>query len=476
MSAFSADLAVILPELLLAVMGMVLLLWGAFRGNRDFGVITVAAALLMFAAAALAIVAPTGNGFNSLFVNDAFARFSKVVIFAGSGVATLMALTFSADTFRRFEMPVLMVYAATGLSVMVSSQDLMTVYLGIELSSLSAYVLAALRRDNLRASEAGLKYFVLGALSSGILLYGMSLVYGYAGGTSFEAVAAGIAGEPSFGLIIGLVFLMAGLAFKISAAPFHMWTPDVYQGAPTPVTAFLATASKMGAFGLVIRVMLEPFADIADSWRQIVILLAVVSMVWGSLAAIWQSNIKRLMAYSSIGHMGFALVGVAAGSEAGVAGCLVYLATYVIMNLGAFALILSMKRGGEPVEAISDLAGLSRERLPMALALLVIFFSMAGIPPLAGFFGKFLVFTAAVEAGFWWLAVIGLLTSVISAFYYIRIIKVAFFDDLPEEGTFDDAGFTLRAVYGLSALSVLLFIVVVSFVVGWANTAAGVFA
>lgn len=476
MSAFSADLAVILPELLLAVMGMVLLLWGAFRGNRDFGVITVAAALLMFAAAALAIVAPTGNGFNSLFVNDAFARFSKVVIFAGSGVATLMALTFSADTFRRFEMPVLMVYAATGLSVMVSSQDLMTVYLGIELSSLSAYVLAALRRDNLRASEAGLKYFVLGALSSGILLYGMSLVYGYAGGTSYEAVAAGIAGEPSFGLIIGLVFLMAGLAFKISAAPFHMWTPDVYQGAPTPVTAFLATASKMGAFALVIRVMLEPFADIADSWRQIVILLAVVSMVWGSLAAIWQTNIKRLMAYSSIGHMGFALVGVAAGSEAGVAGCLVYLATYVIMNLGAFALILSMKRGGEPVEAISDLAGLSRERLPMALALLVIFFSMAGIPPLAGFFGKFLVFTAAVEAGFWWLAVIGLLTSVISAFYYIRIIKVAFFDDLPEEGTFDDAGFTLRAVYGLSALSVLLFIVVVSFVVGWANTAAGVFA
>ena len=476
MSAFSADLAVILPELLLAVMGMVLLLWGAFRGNRDFGVITVAAALLMFAAAALAIVAPTGNGFNSLFVNDAFARFSKVVIFAGSGVATLMALTFSADTFRRFEMPVLMVYAATGLSVMVSSQDLMTVYLGIELSSLSAYVLAALRRDNLRASEAGLKYFVLGALSSGILLYGMSLVYGYAGGTSFEAVAAGIAGEPSFGLIIGLVFLMAGLAFKISAAPFHMWTPDVYQGAPTPVTAFLATASKMGAFALVIRVMLEPFADIADSWRQIVILLAVVSMVWGSLAAIWQTNIKRLMAYSSIGHMGFALVGVAAGSEAGVAGCLVYLATYVIMNLGAFALILSMKRGGEPIEAISDLAGLSRERLPMALALLVIFFSMAGIPPLAGFFGKFLVFTAAVEAGFWWLAVIGLLTSVISAFYYIRIIKVAFFDELPEEGTFDDAGFTLRAVYGLSALSVLLFIVVVSFVVGWANTAAGVFA
>ena len=238
---------------------------------------------------------------------------------------------------------------------------------------------------------------------------------------------------------------MAGLAFKISAAPFHMWTPDVYQGTPTPVTAFLATASKMGAFALVIRVMLEPFADIADSWRQIVILLAVVSMVWGSLAAIWQTNIKRLMAYSSIGHMGFALVGVA-GSQAGVAGCLVY-QPYVIMNLGAFALILSMKRGGEPVEAISDLAGLSRERLPMALALLVIFFSMAGITPLAGFFGKFLVFTAAVEAGFWWLAVIGLLTSVISAFA-IRIIKVAFFDDLPEEGTFDDAGFTLRAVYG----------------------------
>ena len=471
-----SDIAVILPELMLAVMGMVLLMWGAFRGNGDFHLITVTAAMLLFAAAVLALFAPTGMGFNNLFINDAFARFSKVVIFGGAGVTALMALSFTSETFRRFEMPVLMVYAATGLSVMVSAQDLMTVYLGIELSSLAAYVLAAMRRDNLRASEAGLKYFVLGALSSGILLYGMSLVYGYTGGTSFTAVATGISGEPSFGLIIGLVFLLAGLAFKISAAPFHMWTPDVYQGAPTPVTAFLATASKMGAFALVIRVMLEPFADITDSWRQIIILLAVVSMVWGSLAAIWQTNIKRMMAYSSIGHMGFALVGVAAGSEAGVAGCLVYLATYVIMNLGAFALILSMKRGGEPVEAIGDLAGLSRDRLPMALALLVIFFSMAGIPPLAGFFGKFLVFTAAVEAGFWWLAVIGLLTSVLSAFYYIRIIKIAFFDDPGEDAGFDGADVTLRAVYGLSAVSLLLFIAVVAFVINWANTAAGVFA
>ena len=471
-----SDIAVILPELMLAVMGMVLLMWGAFRGNGDFHLITVTAAMLLFAAAVLALFAPTGMGFNNLFINDAFARFSKVVIFGGAGVTALMALSFTSETFRRFEMPVLMVYAATGLSVMVSAQDLMTVYLGIELSSLAAYVLAAMRRDNLRASEAGLKYFVLGALSSGILLYGMSLVYGYTGGTSFTAVATGISGEPSFGLIIGLVFLLAGLAFKISAAPFHMWTPDVYQGAPTPVTAFLATASKMGAFALVIRVMLEPFADITDSWRQIIILLAVVSMVWGSLAAIWQTNIKRMMAYSSIGHMGFALVGVAAGSEAGVAGCLVYLATYVIMNLGAFALILSMKRGGEPVEAIGDLAGLSRDRLPMALALLVIFFSMAGIPPLAGFFGKFLVFTAAVEAGFWWLAVIGLLTSVLSAFYYIRIIKIAFFDDPGEDAGFDGADVTLRAVYGLSAVSLLLFIAVVAFVINWANMAAGVFA
>lgn len=471
-----SDIAVILPELLLAVMGMVLLMWGAFRGNGDFHLITLSAAALLFAAAAVALVAPTGMGFNNLFVNDAFARFCKVLIFGGAGVTALMAVTFTSDTFRRFEMPVLMIYAATGLSVMVSAQDLMTVYLGIELSSLAAYVLAAMRRDNLRASEAGLKYFVLGALSSGILLYGMSLVYGYTGGTSFTAVATGISGEPSFGLIIGLVFLLAGLAFKISAAPFHMWTPDVYQGAPTPVTAFLATASKMGAFALVIRVMLEPFADITDSWRQIIILLAIVSMVWGSLAAIWQTNIKRLMAYSSIGHMGFALVGVAAGTEAGVAGCLVYLATYVVMNLGAFALILSMKRSGEPVENINDLAGLSRARLPMALALLVIFFSMAGIPPLAGFFGKFLVFTAAVEAGFWWLAVIGLLTSVLSAFYYIRIIKIAFFDDPAEDGGFDGADVTLRAVYGLSAVSIVLFIAIVAFVINWANTAAGVFA
>lgn len=387
-----------------------------------------------------------------------------------------MAVTFSSDTFRRFEMPVLMIYAATGLSIMVSAQDLMTVYLGIELSSLSAYVLAAMRRDNLRASEAGLKYFILGALSSVILLYGMSLVYGYTGGTSFEAVAAGIGGDASFGLIIGLVFLIAGLAFKISAAPFHMWTPDVYQGAPTPITAFLATASKMGAFALVIRVMMEPFADITAEWRQIVILLAIVSMVWGSLAAMWQTNIKRMMAYSSIGHMGFALVGVAAGSEAGVTGCLVYLATYVVMNLGAFALILSMKRAGRPVESITDLAGLSRNRLPMALALLVVFFSMAGIPPLAGFFGKFLVFTAAVEAGFWWLAVIGLVTSVLSAFYYIRIIKIAFFDEPTDDGEFDAADVSLRAVYGLSAVFLLLFIAFVRFVVDWASASASVFA
>lgn len=476
MNSNFSDIAVILPELLLAVMGMALLIWGAFRGNRDFHVITLSAAALLFAAAAVAIVSPTGTGFNNLFVNDAFSRFCKVVIFGAAGVSALMAVTFSSDTFRRFEMPVLMIYAATGLSIMVSAQDLMTVYLGIELSSLSAYVLAAMRRDNLRASEAGLKYFILGALSSVILLYGMSLVYGYTGGTSFEAVAAGIGGDASFGLIIGLVFLIAGLAFKISAAPFHMWTPDVYQGAPTPITAFLATASKMGAFALVIRVMLEPFADITAEWRQIVILLAIVSMVWGSLAAIWQTNIKRMMAYSSIGHMGFTLVGVAAGSEAGVTGCLVYLATYVVMNLGAFALILSMKRAGRPVESINDLAGLSRHRLPMALALLVIFFSMAGIPPLAGFFGKFLVFTAAVEAGFWWLAVIGLVTSVLSAFYYIRVIKIAFFDEPTEDGQFDTADVSLRAVYGLSAVFLLLFAAIVRFVVDWASASAGVFA
>ena len=476
MNSDFSDIAVILPELLLSVMGMVLLIWGAFRGNRDFHVITLTAAALMAAAAVLAILTPTGGGFNNLFVNDAFAQFAKFVIFGAGSVCALMAVTFSADTFRRFEMPVLMMYAATGLSIMVSSQDLMTVYLGIELSSLSAYVLAAMRRDNLRASEAGLKYFILGALSSVILLYGMSMVYGYTGGTSFDAIAAGIGGDASFGLIIGLVFLIAGLAFKISAAPFHMWTPDVYQGAPTPITAFLATASKMGAFALVIRVMLEPFADITAEWRQIIILLAIVSMIWGSLAAIWQTNIKRMMAYSSIGHMGFALVGVAAGSEAGVAGCLVYLATYVVMNLGAFALILSMKRGGQPVETIADLAGLSRDRLPMALALLVVFFSMAGIPPLAGFFGKFLVFTAAIEAGFWWLAVIGLVTSVLSAFYYIRVIKVAFFDEPGEDGGFDASDISLRTVYGASAMFLLIFIAFVGYVIDWAGASAGVFA
>jgi len=326
---------------------------------------------------------------------------------------------------------VLIVFATAGMLLMVSANDLVALYMGLELQSLSLYIIAAFQRDSIRSTEAGLKYFVLGALASGMLLYGASLIYGFTGTTRFSALAILFAGggEVPIGVIVGLVFLTAGLAFKVSAVPFHMWTPDVYEGAPTPVTAFFSVAPKIAAFALFLRVMFEPFGNLLDQWQQIVIFISIASMALGAFAAIAQTNIKRLMAYSSIGHVGYALIGLAAGSEAGVRGVLIYMAIYLAMNVGTFGCILAMRRQGRMVEGISDLAGLSRSHPMMALVMGVFMFSMAGVPPLAGFFGKLYVFLAAIEAQLYGLAVFGVLTSVVSAFYYLRIVKIMYFDE-----------------------------------------------
>ena len=335
------------------------------------------------------------------------------------------------ENMARFEFPVLMVFAALGMLMMLSANDLISLYVGLELQSLALYVVAAFRRDTLRSTEAGLKYFVLGALASGMLLYGSSMIYGFVGTTSFAGLAEALSGEApvSIGLIVGIVFLAAGLAFKISAVPFHMWTPDVYEGAPTPVTAFFAVAPKIAAIGLFIRVLVGPFGALVAEWQQIIVFISIASMALGAFAAIGQENIKRLMAYSSIGHIGYALVGLAPGTESGVRGVLIYMAIYLFMNVGTFAVILCMRQKNRMVEGISDLAGLSRTHPLMAVTLAIFMFSMAGIPPFAGFWGKYFIFAAAVQSGLWALAVIGVLTSVIGAFYYIRIIKLMYFDE-----------------------------------------------
>ncbi len=384
-----------LPEVILAVGALVLLMIGAFRGDDSVPVVTGLSVALLVAAAAILIITPEdGETFAGAFVLDPFARLMKIVTLIGSAVAIAMSVGFArAQKFERFEYPVLIVIATLGMMMMISANDLIALYLGLELQSLALYVVAAINRDSVRSTEAGLKYFVLGALSSGMLLYGASLVYGFTGQTSFPGIAAALTGaDASLGLIFGLVFLIAGLAFKVSAVPFHMWTPEVYEGAPTPVTAFFAAAPKVAAMAMFVRVVVEPFGPITSDWQQIIVFIAIASMLLGAFAAIGQSNIKRLMAYSSIGHMGFALVGLAAGSEAGVQGVVIYLVIYLAMTLGAFACILSMRRRDGMVEEITDLAGLSKTNPIMAFLLAMILFSLAGIPPLAGFFRQVLCF------------------------------------------------------------------------------------
>jgi NADH-quinone oxidoreductase subunit N len=474
-----ADLVLLpaLPEIVLAAGALVLLMIGAFGGEKSTPVVTGLSVALIVAAGAILLMGgdTAAAAFSGAFVLDPFARLMKLITLIGSGIAIVMSVGYArAQKFERFEYPVLIVLATLGMLMMISANDLIALYLGLELQSLALYVVAAINRDSVRSTEAGLKYFVLGALSSGMLLYGASLIYGFTGQTSFAGIAAALsASGSSLGLIFGLVFLIAGLAFKVSAVPFHMWTPDVYEGAPTPVTAFFAAAPKVAAMALFIRVVVGPFGPVTPDWQQILTFVSIASMLLGSFAAIGQRNIKRLMAYSSIGHMGFALVGLAAGSEVGVQGVILYLLIYMAMTLGAFACILAMRRGDAMIEDINELAGLSKTNPMMAFLLAMILFSLAGIPPLAGFFAKFYVFLAAIEAGLYWLSVIGVLASVVGAYYYLRVIKIMYFDE--PAGGFDPMPAELRVVLGVSGAFVLFFIVFASRMGEAAATAAGTF-
>ena len=431
-----ADISIILPELILAVAAMALLMVGTYGGGdkRAVSINWLMVGLLFVLGLWIMLDPAQGEAFNGAFIADGFAQFAKVLMLWSAAVILVLARDYlQKRELLKFEFPVLVGMAVLGMMIMVSAGDLMSLYMGLELQSLSLYVVAAFRRDSLKSTDAGLKYFVLGALSSGLLLYGASMVYGYTGTTNLSRVAEVVAGEGvSLGLTFGIVFLCAGMAFKISAAPFHMWTPDVYEGSPTPVTAFFASAPKVAAAAMFARIMYDGFGDAPEAWRQIIVFISIASMFWGSIAAIGQTDIKRLMAYSSIGHMGFALVGLAAGTEQGAQALLVYLAIYVVMNIGMFAYILCMERGGRPVTQISDLAGLSKTAPGHALALTAILFSLAGVPPLAGFFGKYFVFLAAVEAGLAPLAIAGAIASVVGAFYYLRIVKMMYFDEVSE--------------------------------------------
>jgi NADH-quinone oxidoreductase subunit N len=421
-----------LPELVLGLCGLAILGVGVVQKRNAYYACSIAAIGAFLLTAVLVLGAAEGTGFGGQIVSDAFSRFSRVLILIGAAAGVTLSLDFNAkEGIDRFEFPVLLVFATLGMLIMVSANDLMSLYIGLELLSLSLYVVAAFHRDDERSAEAGLKYFVLGALASGLLLYGSSLVYGFAGTTNFDRIADTLS-DPAMatpGLIVGMVFVIVGLAFKVSAVPFHMWTPDVYEGAPTPVTAFLAAAPKVAAIMLFARVLGGPFGALAVQWQQVIVVISLLSMVLGAFAAIGQNNIKRLMAYSSIGHVGYALVGLAAASEAGLRGLLIYMAIYLLMNLGAFAVLVSMRRQGRAVEQVSDLAGLAKTDLSMAVWMAIFMFSMAGIPPLAGFFGKMFVFKAAIDSGLWTLAIVGVLSSVVSAFYYLRIVKVMFFDE-----------------------------------------------
>ncbi|KAJ55550.1 NADH-quinone oxidoreductase subunit N [Actibacterium mucosum KCTC 23349] len=433
----SADFVTVLPEVLLAVYAMAALLFGVYTTKDKVAgtlVVTTAAVLVVLALWVGTAGEGTSAAFGGAFIADGFARFAKVIILlSGAGVLLMGRDYMERHNLLRFEYPILISLATVGMMMMVSAGDLMALYMGLELQSLSLYVVASLRRDSVKSTEAGLKYFVLGALSSGLLLYGASLVYGYAGTTVFSGIISTI-GEDGMatGLLIGLVFLITGLAFKVSAVPFHMWTPDVYEGSPTPVTAFFATAPKMAAMALFARVMLDAFGAAPGDWGQIVALLALLSMFLGAIAAIGQQNIKRLMAYSSIAHMGFALMGLAAGTETGVQAMLIYMAIYIAMNLGTFAFILGMQRDGQPVTDISALSMYSVEYPGRAAAVAALMFSLAGVPPLLGFAGKFAVLNAAVDAGYAWLAIGGVIASVIGAFYYLRIVFYMYFGDKPD--------------------------------------------
>ncbi|KRS17558.1 NADH-quinone oxidoreductase subunit N [Roseovarius indicus] len=431
-----ADLNVILPEIVISVYALAALLVTAYTGkDKMAGMLTWLTAAILVAMALW--LGTTGQGtrtaFGGMFNDDAFARFAKVATLLSAAAVMVMGQEYMARRgLLRFEYPLLIALASVGMMMMVSAGDLMALYMGLELQSLALYVVASLRRDSVKSTEAGLKYFVLGALSSGLLLYGASLTYGYTGTTLFSGIIASAEGQAPIGLLIGIVFVISGLAFKVSAVPFHMWTPDVYQGAPTPITAFFATAPKMAAMGLFARVVHDAYGGVVQDWQQVIAVLSLLSMFLGGIAAIGQRDIKRLMAYSSIAHMGYALMGLASGTVFGVQAMLIYMAIYITMNVGTFAFILSMERDGQPVTEISSLNMYSKAHPGRAMAMLVLMFSLAGVPPLLGFFGKLYVLRAAYEGGLVWLAVAGVLASVIGAFYYLRIVYYMYFGEEQE--------------------------------------------
>ena len=425
-----ASIQLAAPELVLTVGSLFTLILGVFRGDRSLVPLTWVC-VLIFAIAGFGVVSGNwGSGFGGLYVADGFSDFLKILILAGAATSAVLALPYLKDAHTgRFEYPVLLMLSALGMCMMVSAHDMLTLYIGLEMQSLAAYVLAAFHRNEARSSEAGLKYFILGALASGILLYGISLVYGFTGTTDFGTLAQVVQGR-STGVMFGLVFILAGLMFKVSAVPFHMWTPDVYEGAPTPVAAFFASAPKAAAMGLLVRVCVEAFGGMTFDWRQIVTFVAIASMVLGAVGAIGQTNIKRLLAYSSINNVGFALIGLAAGTVDGITGVLFYMAVYLVMTLGSFLCVLQMRDAdGNPVETLASLNGLSRSRKGLAAALAIFMFSLAGIPPLLGFWPKFAVFTAAIDAQLYLLAVVGVVASVIGAYYYLRVVKAMYFDE-----------------------------------------------
>ncbi len=451
------DLEIILPEIVLALYAMGALLFAVYTGKDALArpLVWITAGVLTVVALAIAVSPGLGTGFSGMIVKDRFSQFAQVTILLSAAVVLVMGQDYMARTgLEKFEYPLLVTLACIGMMVMVSSGNLLTLYMGLELQSLSLYVVASMRRDNLRSTEAGLKYFVLGALSSGLLLYGISLTYGYAGTLEFPGIVLAAQGSAPLGLLFGLVFILCGLAFKVSAVPFHMWTPDVYEGSPTPVTAFLATAPKVAAICMFARVTHDAFGGVVRDWQQIVALLSVLSMFWGAVAAIGQRDIKRLMAYSSIAHMGYALMGLAAGTVGGVQAMLLYMAIYVVMNIGTFAFVLAMARDGIEVTDIGSLNNLSKVRPGAALCLLVLMFSLTGIPPMVGFFAKLYVLQAAVDAGLVWLAVLGVIASVVGAFYYLRIVYFMYFGE--DAAPLDAA---MPRVQGIAMAAAALFLV-----------------
>ncbi len=454
---------------------MAILMFGVLRKSETGFISSMLGLGALLIALMLVISRGVGVAYEGLFVTDAFSTFIKILVLAAGAIALILSLDYNrAERIGRFEFPVLVLFATAGMMVMGSASNLMTLYLGLELQNLALYVLVAFARDDLRASEAALKFFVLSALASGLLLYGISLAYGFAGTMDIRLLGQALANpaEVTAGLVVGVVFIIAGLSFKLAIVPFHMWTPDVYEGAPTPVTAFISMAPKVAAFALLLRTMAIAFGHQLPQWQLLLVLVSIASMVLGSLGAIGQTNIKRLMAYSSIGHMGYALIGLAAGTMAGIRGTLIYIAIYVFMNAGTFAVITAMRRRGQALERIADLGGLGERDPAMALAMTVFMFALAGIPPLSGFFGKLYVFLAAVQNGMWALAIIGVLTSVIGAFYYIRIVKVMYFD--PAEAAFDRAPFSVSAIAAGASAFTVLFVLFASPIFAAAQSAARV--